>query len=153
MSLNGSLFIYVTYGTLLGFVTWFLCTLGFCNIFNLLACIFHCRFAEPIVNDIAHDQLVECSNMGVCNHVTGVCQCHPGFEVSSTRSLHITCLRPCVMLCIVIICTSLLGVSLSIHSLCNRDLRASVLPVLAQTPGSPLKAYVAGKAGESTFLS
>eukprot|EP01041_Mallomonas_annulata_P002290 gene2290-4453_t len=37
-------------------------------------------FAEPIVDDIAHDRTVECSNMGKCDSNTGMCLCYKGFE-------------------------------------------------------------------------
>ena len=37
-------------------------------------------FHEPIVDDYAHDIHVECSNAGVCDHSTGMCQCAPGYE-------------------------------------------------------------------------
>ncbi|KDO28907.1 hypothetical protein SPRG_05778 [Saprolegnia parasitica CBS 223.65] len=33
----------------------------------------------PTANEAAH-QLVECSNRGLCDYASGVCQCFPGFE-------------------------------------------------------------------------
>jgi hypothetical protein len=35
---------------------------------------------EPIVDQIAHDVEVECSNMGICDRQWGICQCVAGFE-------------------------------------------------------------------------
>jgi hypothetical protein len=35
---------------------------------------------EPVVDEIAHDEQVECSNMGRCLRETGKCQCRAGFE-------------------------------------------------------------------------
>eukprot|EP00596_Hydrurales_sp_CCMP1899_P010196 CAMPEP_0119052758 /NCGR_PEP_ID=MMETSP1177-20130426/73946_1 /TAXON_ID=2985 /ORGANISM="Ochromonas sp, Strain CCMP1899" /LENGTH=594 /DNA_ID=CAMNT_0007032425 /DNA_START=1758 /DNA_END=3542 /DNA_ORIENTATION=- len=35
---------------------------------------------EPIVDEIAHDEQLECSNMGLCQRETGQCSCRPGFE-------------------------------------------------------------------------
>jgi hypothetical protein len=48
---------------------------------------------EPYITNIAHDIDVECSNAGVCDHITRSCQCFPGFEGdacqrSSCASLH-----------------------------------------------------------------
>lgn len=37
-------------------------------------------FHEPMLNDIAHDVDVECSNMGACDHSRGICACRAGFE-------------------------------------------------------------------------
>ena len=37
-------------------------------------------FHEPIVDNYAHDINVECSNAGVCDSNTGVCQCDDGYE-------------------------------------------------------------------------
>lgn len=37
-------------------------------------------FHEPIIDEIAHDEYVECSNMGSCDRKTGSCICAPGFE-------------------------------------------------------------------------
>jgi hypothetical protein len=37
-------------------------------------------FQEPILTDHAHDLLVECSNMGICDRSTGLCECRSGFE-------------------------------------------------------------------------
>jgi hypothetical protein len=37
-------------------------------------------FHEPAVNDVAHDVLLECSNMGVCDRSTGQCACRSGYE-------------------------------------------------------------------------
>ena len=42
------------------------------------------RWHEPIVDEIAHDEDVECSNMGVCVRASGQCACRPGFEVLIT---------------------------------------------------------------------
>lgn len=39
-------------------------------------------FDLPTANNVAHGQ-AECSNMGICNRVTGVCSCHSGFTGSS----------------------------------------------------------------------
>ena len=36
-------------------------------------------FDLPSANDVAHAE-VECSNMGICDRVTGKCACHKGFE-------------------------------------------------------------------------
>lgn len=36
-------------------------------------------FHEPIVDEIAHDELVECSNMGTCDRGTGTCTCRDGY--------------------------------------------------------------------------
>jgi len=38
-------------------------------------------FAEPVVDNIAHDVEVECSNAGRCNRDTGTCTCDTGYEV------------------------------------------------------------------------
>lgn len=38
-------------------------------------------FAEPVVDNIAHDSFVECSNAGKCDRDSGNCACHEGFEV------------------------------------------------------------------------
>jgi hypothetical protein len=37
-------------------------------------------FLEPAVDNVAHDEFVECSNMGVCDRGTGKCTCQTGFE-------------------------------------------------------------------------
>ena len=37
-------------------------------------------FHEPVADDIALDELIECSNMGICNHHTGQCTCRTGYE-------------------------------------------------------------------------
>ena len=37
-------------------------------------------FHEPAVDEIAHDEFVECSNMGLCDRASGRCACRPGFE-------------------------------------------------------------------------
>lgn len=37
-------------------------------------------FHDPAVDDMAHDEDKECSNMGVCDHSSGQCLCKPGFE-------------------------------------------------------------------------
>jgi hypothetical protein len=37
-------------------------------------------FQEPIVDDIAHDVLVECSSAGRCDRDSGNCECHEGYE-------------------------------------------------------------------------
>jgi hypothetical protein len=39
-------------------------------------------FHEPLVDEIAHDVEVECSNMGLCDRNTGYCICREGYEVS-----------------------------------------------------------------------
>ena len=49
------------------------------------------RFNEPYVPDIAHDKLVECSNAGTCNRVTGICECDSGFEVVSDEEEYGIC--------------------------------------------------------------
>ena len=38
-------------------------------------------FNKPSIDDVAHDAVVECSNMGICDHFTGECSCRFGFEV------------------------------------------------------------------------
>ena len=45
-----------------------------------MSCFLH-RFSEPIVDNVAHDIYVECSNMGSCDRTTGECSCHAGYEV------------------------------------------------------------------------
>lgn len=35
---------------------------------------------EPVVDNIAHDEYIECSNMGLCDRNTGRCLCREGFE-------------------------------------------------------------------------
>lgn len=45
------------------------------------------RFSEPFVDNIAHDTMVECSNMGTCDHTTGQCKCFDGYSVSALLSL------------------------------------------------------------------
>jgi len=37
-------------------------------------------FHEPVVDNVAHDVDMECSNMGVCDHTRGICACRAGFE-------------------------------------------------------------------------
>lgn len=37
-------------------------------------------FMEPAVNNSAHDEYRECSNVGICDPVTGQCTCPAGFE-------------------------------------------------------------------------
>jgi len=37
-------------------------------------------FHEPVVDNVAHDVDMECSNMGACDHVRGICACRAGFE-------------------------------------------------------------------------
>eukprot|EP00600_Ochromonadales_sp_CCMP1393_P008969 CAMPEP_0174963692 /NCGR_PEP_ID=MMETSP0004_2-20121128/5468_1 /TAXON_ID=420556 /ORGANISM="Ochromonas sp., Strain CCMP1393" /LENGTH=1166 /DNA_ID=CAMNT_0016212339 /DNA_START=204 /DNA_END=3703 /DNA_ORIENTATION=+ len=37
-------------------------------------------FHEPVVNEVAHDVLMECSNMGTCDRTSGRCTCRTGFE-------------------------------------------------------------------------
>jgi len=44
-------------------------------------------FHEPIVNNVAHDVLMECSNMGQCDRNTGMCVCRDGFEGSACERL------------------------------------------------------------------
>lgn len=44
-------------------------------------------FQEPVVDDVAHDVLVECSNMGVCNRGSGQCECMEGFEGNACERL------------------------------------------------------------------
>jgi hypothetical protein len=39
----------------------------------------YCRFSYPSADNSGHDQLVQCSNMGVCDPVTGGCACRSGF--------------------------------------------------------------------------
>jgi len=38
-------------------------------------------FNEPALDNIAHDEYVECSNKGSCDRIRGLCKCQPGFEV------------------------------------------------------------------------
>ena len=33
------------------------------------------------MDEIAHDVVMECSNMGLCDRKTGACQCRIGYEV------------------------------------------------------------------------
>jgi hypothetical protein len=42
---------------------------------------------EPVVDEIAHDQLVECANMGQCDRISGQCHCRPGFEGSACERM------------------------------------------------------------------
>ena len=44
-------------------------------------------FMEPAVDNIAHDEYVECSNMGFCDRGTGTCTCKEGFEGSACERL------------------------------------------------------------------
>jgi hypothetical protein len=37
-------------------------------------------FHEPVVDEIAHDVYMECSNMGQCDRELGICKCRAGFE-------------------------------------------------------------------------
>lgn len=37
-------------------------------------------FNKQTVDDVAHDVFVECSGMGLCNHISGQCECKAGFE-------------------------------------------------------------------------
>lgn len=37
-------------------------------------------FNKPSVDNLAHDVEVECSNMGLCDHITGLCKCRDGYE-------------------------------------------------------------------------
>ena len=39
----------------------------------------HAWFHKPTVDNIAHDDVVECSNMGICDRSTGDCTCRDGF--------------------------------------------------------------------------
>jgi hypothetical protein len=39
------------------------------------------------VDEIAHDEQLECSNMGLCQRQTGQCSCRPGFEVLMRTAL------------------------------------------------------------------
>jgi len=47
-------------------------------------------FSEPIVDNIAHDQLLECSNKGRCDQYTGTCQCQRGFEGAACERMSCT---------------------------------------------------------------
>lgn len=38
-------------------------------------------FHEPAVDNVAHDEYIECSNKGTCDRLRGICNCQPGFEV------------------------------------------------------------------------
>jgi hypothetical protein len=42
-------------------------------------------FSQPSATDQAHDQLKECSDMGICSRSTGECECVPGFEGSACQ--------------------------------------------------------------------
>jgi hypothetical protein len=44
-------------------------------------------FHEPAVDNVAHDEEAECSNMGVCDRGTGVCACRDGFEGAACNRL------------------------------------------------------------------
>lgn len=44
-------------------------------------------FNKPTVDNVAHDELVECSAMGVCNHLSGQCECRDGFEGAACERL------------------------------------------------------------------
>ncbi len=44
-------------------------------------------FHEPILNNVAHDVDVECSNMGVCDRNRGLCLCKAGFEGSACQRM------------------------------------------------------------------
>ena len=44
-------------------------------------------FHQPIVDNIAHDVMMECSNAGTCNRATGVCSCNEGFEGASCERM------------------------------------------------------------------
>lgn len=41
----------------------------------------------PTSTTTAHDTVVECSGMGVCNRVAGTCKCFPGFEGSACERM------------------------------------------------------------------
>lgn len=45
----------------------------------------HSWFSHPSGDDKAHDELVECSDMGVCSRTTGQCTCMLGFEGSACQ--------------------------------------------------------------------
>ena len=45
------------------------------------------RFSEPVVDGVAHDVMVECSNMGVCDRLRGVCNCADGYEGGACERL------------------------------------------------------------------
>lgn len=44
-------------------------------------------FSEPIVDNIAHDVFVECSNAGRCDRDSGNCQCGDGYEGAACERL------------------------------------------------------------------
>lgn len=45
-------------------------------------------FSYPEMDNIAHlSTLMECSNQGICNRVTGICQCNEGFTGASCNRL------------------------------------------------------------------
>jgi hypothetical protein len=52
-------------------------------VFTLLSsvCLIWIRWHKPVGENTAHDELVECSNMGRCDRFSGQCSCRPGFEV------------------------------------------------------------------------
>lgn len=37
-------------------------------------------YSDPITNSSRFMPSLECSNMGFCNHTSGICKCRPGFE-------------------------------------------------------------------------
>ena len=44
-------------------------------------------FHEPVVDAVAHDVMLECSNMGICDRTRGVCACRAGFEGSACERM------------------------------------------------------------------
>jgi hypothetical protein len=45
-------------------------------------------FHEPAVDEMAHDEYVECSNMGVCDRSTGQCKCREGYSGAACERRH-----------------------------------------------------------------
>lgn len=54
---------------------------GNCNPISKTCPVGYAWFSKPIVDNRAHDEVAECSNMGICNRKTGECLCNAGFEV------------------------------------------------------------------------
>lgn len=57
------------------------CDAGYVNNCNMRTCPKgRAWFHEPVVDNKAHDVVMECSNMGVCDRTLGFCACRAGFE-------------------------------------------------------------------------